>query len=97
MRKKTPLEMASILKIPQYLFWDGIPLDQTFVNCPADEKWQRKAARITNVDLPVRSMMKFVDAISQLEGVDPSVLPSLKLPAQLVERLSKFRLVRKTA
>jgi hypothetical protein len=97
MRKKTPLEMASILKIPQYLFWDGIPLDQAFVNCPADEKWQRKAARITNVDLPVRSMMKFVDAISQLEGVDPSVLPSVKLPAQLVERLSKFRLVRKTA
>jgi hypothetical protein len=42
-------------------------------------------------------MMKFVDAISQLEGVDPSVLPSVKLPAQLVERLSKFRLVRKTA
>ena len=50
----------------------------------------------TGVDIsPV--MMKVVDAISQLEGVDPGVLPSVKLPAQLAERLPKFRLVRKTA
>jgi hypothetical protein len=42
-------------------------------------------------------MMKFMDAISQLEGVDSGVLPSVKLPAQLAERLPKFRLVRLTA
>jgi hypothetical protein len=40
--------------------------------------------------------MKFVNAISQLEGVDPGGLPAVKLPAQIAERLPKFRLVRKT-
>jgi hypothetical protein len=38
-RKKIPLEAARVLKIWQYRFWDGIPLDQAFVNSSADEKW----------------------------------------------------------
>jgi hypothetical protein len=34
-----PSEVARILKIWQYVFWDGIHLDQAFVNSSADEKW----------------------------------------------------------
>jgi hypothetical protein len=37
--KQIALEVARILKIWQYLFWDGIPLDQAFIHSSADEKW----------------------------------------------------------
>lgn len=77
--------MTRILKERQRLFRDRAAFDQAFVNGPADEEWQGESAFITNINLSVRSVMKFVDALGQLESIDPGGLPEVELPAQVVE------------